>query len=298
MSDMRASRNQPRGISLIEVMITLTILAVVALALADGLVTSMKVTSTNEERAAVMRAARDKLEWVQGNKILLINSDAVGPDGVTLRSSMSGYTPIYPRFEIDTLANKGVIKGIQATSISPTDSTQGGPFDVFFAQKGQTANNVAGTANEERLPGLFSPTVAAGNGTLNGDRPGEIVVMYDEAVTTLRADNTYAYGRDLTGGPKTASSLFGTPDGQPDGTTFPPIGDMDMDGNVGGGPFWDMRWLAFDSKSAGMHGRVPVGVIIRWTGASGREERYELWTVMSFFQENFGSKTVPVNRYD
>ncbi len=289
----RANRGQPVGISLIEVLITLTILAVVALAMADGLVTSMKVTSVNEERAAVMRVARDKLEWVQGNKQFLINSDAHAPDGITGRAT------VYPRFDIDILANKGVIKGLQTAAAPATDVTKGGPFDVFYAQKAQTGNSTAGVANEERLPGLFSATTAALNGTLNGDKPGEIVVMFDEAVTTLRPDNTYAYGRDLTGGPVTASSPFGTPNSIPDGTTFTPIGDMDMDGNIGGSGAWDMRWLAFSPTNAGgPRGRLPVGVIVRWAGASGREERYELWTVLNFFQENYGSETAPITRYD
>lgn len=279
------------GISLIEVMLTLTILAVVALALADGLVTSMRVTSVNEERAAAMRAARDKLEWIAGNKQLLINSLPANPQ---VGGAATNRSDIYPRFRIDTGNNYGVIVGIEtATGLSANS----GPFDIFYAQKG---NSNGSDPNRSRLQGLFDATAL--NGTLEGNKPGEVVVMFDEAIVAPRADKTYAYGRDLTGGPTKLNAPFGTPDGQPDGTTFPPLGDMDMDTVIAGGgtaPTWDMRWLAFSPTNAGgPRGRLPVGAVIRWVGASGKEERYELWTVINFFQENFGTTDAPVTRMD
>lgn len=283
------SRRAQAGISLIEVMVTLTILAVVALALADGLVTSMRVTSSNEERAAAMREARNQLETIAGHKQWLVNSDPRPSRG----------TSYYPRYVIDSAVGSkdhGVITALETKPV-PGGAVVSTPvcFDVFYGLKGSVANNTAGSANQERLQPLFSPTASAVNGTQDGDKTGEIVVMFDEDVQTIRADNTYAYGRDLTGGLPATGAPFGTPDGKPDGTTFPPIGDMDMNKVIGG----DMRVLGLNPASGvGTTGRLPVGVIIRWVGAEGREERYELWTVMTFFQENFGSEQTPIVRYD
>ena len=49
MKNMDETPRQPAGISLVEMMIALTIFAVIALALADGLVVSMKSTSSTRK---------------------------------------------------------------------------------------------------------------------------------------------------------------------------------------------------------------------------------------------------------
>lgn len=304
---------------MIEMMVTLTILAIVALALADGLVSSMRVTTGNEERAAAMRAARDKLEWVVAHKQLIVNSVPSGPQ-ISAPATNRSVPPPLPRFVVDAGKDYGVIKGTEyagpgsipgapvVTLMLPGGPSatspvyDGGPFDVYFAQKG-AANGA--NPNQIRMPGLFGSALS-NHGSLSGEKSGEIVLMFDEA-NPKRADfatsHAYAYGRDLTGGPTAGDAPFGTPDSQPDGVTFTPIGDMDMDGLVAGGSGgaggpWDMRWLSFTATGS-PHGRIPVGVIIRWSGSSGREERYELWTVVSLFQESYPNAGGPdVLRFD
>ena len=102
------------------------------------------------------------------------------------------------------------------------------------------------------LPGLWD----AGRG-INAPA-GEVIVVCDESKT--KND----YGRDLS-----------PQDGQPDGVTFTGLPfDLNSDGDTNDGAL-----LANDGVSA--CGRYPIGIVIRWYGAGGREERYELWTIIS-----------------
>jgi len=99
------------------------------------------------------------------------------------------------------------------------------------------------------LPGLWDPG-------RNGYAPaGEVIVVTDESKTKAN------YGRDLS-----------PYDGKPDGVTFTGLPfDLNSDGDTNDGN------LVGDAST----GRYPVGIVIRWYGAGGREERYELWTVIS-----------------
>ena len=102
------------------------------------------------------------------------------------------------------------------------------------------------------LPGLWDP--ARGSNA----PAGEVIVVCDESKTKA------SYGRDLS-----------PYDGQPDGVTFTGLPfDLNSDGDTNDGAL-----LADDGPSA--CGRYPIGIVIRWYGAGGREERYELWTIIS-----------------
>lgn len=99
----------------------------------------------------------------------------------------------------------------------------------------------------------------------DGKCAGEVVLITNgNAVAS-------SFGRDLT------TTATGKPpaDGQPDGIAFRglPI-DLTADGVCN----------ALDDCSAvgcTRAARYPVGVVIRWWGANGRPERYELWTIIS-----------------
>jgi hypothetical protein len=102
------------------------------------------------------------------------------------------------------------------------------------------------------LPGLKNPATGL------PVPAGEVVIVCDESKTKA------SYGRDLS-----------PYDGQPDGVTFTGLPfDLNSDGDTNDG-------LLTGDVGVAATGRYPVGIIVRWYGAGGREERYELWTVIS-----------------
>lgn len=255
---------RPWGVSLIEVMIVLVILGVVALSVSDGLLTSIRANSVADERAAAIRAAREKLDWVVDMKMAILNQ--------VFSQKQSPPTPTYPWFELyDTPGspNYGVLKTIHYDSDPANDKP--GTFQVSYKRKSDT--NAPGT--QVFLPGL------------NGKDPGEIVVMFDETAAIdppLNPYRTLGYGRDLA---NNANPQLSIPDGAPDGVNFVQL-DCDMDGKVGPNGNPDVRekcaWTDPGTKLVG-YGRIPVGVIIRWRGADGQVQRVEQWTVVSFLAQ-------------
>lgn len=258
-------RKREAGITLIEVIITLVILAVVALALANGLLISIQATSVTEERAAAIRAAREKLEWVVAMKSAILNA----VPSQNLGNQATPPPAVYPWFEIANTPgapNYGVILAAHFDT-DPTHD-QKGTFGVSYARKSDT--NAPGT--QVFLQGI------------NGADAGEIVVMFDETAQLDPVVNPYrtlGYGRDLTDNANPQSALA---DGVADGVNFVQI-DCDLDGKTGAAGTPDVRIpcskLDLGTQTPGA-GRVPVGVIIRWRGADGQLQRVEQWTVVNF----------------
>ena len=317
MKNTNDAPRQPAGISLVEMMITLTIFAVIALALADGLVVSMKSTSVNEERQAAMLKARERLNWVSTHKLLIVNSDPVDPPPTHTPAFTTPRPAYYPRFVVGYDANYGVIEKVQYfdTQTPPVLQEADMTFDVPLGK-----SEKAGTQQQPKLQPLFAGGPNP-HGTLHGEKTGELVIMFDEhRIGGYERNGVVGYGRDLTGGPSASDAPFGSPNGTPDGVSFAAIGDMDMDGTptaagdgslfgpsgqtsgystiiVNPGVAVDFRWGAFQDSPAypagglktdpvAMGGRAPIGAIVRWAGASGAEERVELWTVINFQQSN------------
>lgn len=252
------------GLSIIEVMVVLVILGVVSLSVGDGLLTSMRANSVADERAAAIRAAREKLDWVVAMKSAILNqvpSEKQNPP-----------TPVYPWFELYDAPgspNYGVLKTIHFDSNPAND--QPGTFAVAYDRKSTT--NQPGTQ-------VFLPGIA-------GKDPGEIVIMFDETAPVdppATPYRTLKYGRDLV---TNASPMSPVPDGQPDGVNFVQI-DCDLDGVVGPSGNSDARgncaWTDPGTKLVG-YGRMPVGVIIRWRGSDGQLQRVEQWTVVNFLPQ-------------
>jgi len=244
---------QPTGISLIEMMIVLVILAVTALALASGLIASMRSTSTVDEREAAIREARNQLDRVIGNRQALVN-----PVGV------------FPNYTIgQTATDYGVLLSLNLSATQSFPTTFG--VSYLNQEPGQKQHMVSLQA----LPGGGTPTIGV------VPQVGEIVAMFDETVTQMPGTKLWPYGRDLTGG------VNGGPDGKPDGVTFTPIGDMDLDQvplatptDPSGNP--DVRAKIYGQKA----GCMPIGAIVRWQGTDGRPQRVELWTVTDFIVYN------------
>jgi hypothetical protein len=133
------------------------------------------------------------------------------------------------------------VKGVQVAGQVPPPME----FDVVLEYLPSGKNRMLPGLRDPAHPGQFVPA-------------GEVIVVCDESKT--RAD----YGRDLS-----------PYDGQPDGVTFTGLPfDLNSDGDTNDG-------LMTQDEGLAATGRYPVGIIIRWYGAGGREERYELWTVIS-----------------
>lgn len=191
-----------RGMTLLEVIITMAILSTCLMALSSSTISTMVATRQTAETAAALRAARQKLEQISGERI---------------EDILRWYIP-------------------------------GGDPGVAF----EVIQEYTPSGRHRLLPGIADPTNPA------------IPVMAGEIVLITRENATQStYGRDLF--PK---------DGQPDGILFRGL-PIDLNGN---GNTSDGETRSFVLNKAV---RIPVGIVIRWEGAGGRKERYELWTILS-----------------
>lgn len=231
------------GISLIETMICLVILAIVALALANSLVASVTATSTTEERAAAIATAEGHLQ-----KLAALGKHIIAPAGD-------------PNVSLDVDLSNGVVNFFNYGANPGVDAT----FVVDY-QRADGANH--------NTPAHLQ---VLNHGDTNAQhlRVGELVVWFDETATGA------AFGRDLTGNPPTGACPAGAPDGKPDGVNFDlsAVGnDLDMDGLSTTTNLMTSPMNCFTNK----FGRCPIGAIVRWRGGDGREQRVEVWTVVSF----------------
>jgi type II secretory pathway pseudopilin PulG len=268
---METPRNN-RGISLVEVMVCLTMLAVIALALADGLVSSMSATSVVEERAAALRSAQEKLNH------LVAFAARPSSGGCPLIAPQDGTT--YPCLNMKP---GGVITNFvfSAAPVTTNGVTQPAAQSAFFDvqyRKVDAAGN--GNGNMIKLPALNGADPNPDNAAT-----GELVMFTDETVVR-NARGQYLLGRDLTGGAPSGTYPFGGPDGTPDGVGFDFTqinSDLDVDGLQA---TRDIRSTdATDNPNhcfASNRGRAPVGAVVRWRGADGREQRVEVWTIVDF----------------
>lgn len=247
------------GVSMVELMVCLVILAVVALALADGLVTSMSGTTVTEERSAALRTAEEKLQRLAGFGKLLI-APSTDPTHLDLSDWGTG------------AADNGVVRNFVYSNGQQEPAT----FPVFYEKVDSAGNGNNKALNLNRLnPGDANP--------LHQD-VGELVVWYAEFNSgTGSPASRKDFGRDLAGGVVTGNYPAGTPDGKPDGVNFDftTIGsDLDCDGAT---TTADIRASAVDCYGSN-RGRVPIGALVRWRGADGREQRVEVWTLVDFTQ--------------
>jgi len=275
-----------RGISLMEVVVAVAIMATVLLFLSRGFLTSMFMTRQSDEYAAAARAAREKMEEIvsmtfrhyhrklNGSNVDLQIDPKTGQYMTRLASakfdSEPNGLPLLLRMEsVD--GPRGPASATPKSAIYPVPEMSGfdkdpfgrlHPFRVYLTDINADDPN----STQGLLPGLVD------------DYAGEVILITGEtnekfatdpnfavAINTANIDEVHgvgSYGGDLL--PR---------DGKPDGFlsfTMP----VDLNGD---GDFTD-NTKALGSKQM----RYPVGVVIRWQGRYG-PERYETWTVISSY---------------
>lgn len=268
--------------TLIEVLVAATIIAIMMTFLARGFVTSMYMSRQSDEYAAAARAAREKMEEIFSLTILrykrtntagltyVLNLDPkTGKYEDEVASFKFNELPVQLTYESVGGPRGGV--SVNYTSTSARGFVVSGPgvdlygrthpFKVYLSD----INPDDPDSNRGILPGIVD------------DYAGEVVLINSEmlespvtgapplAITTDehrfgRGAGTYGYGGDIF--PR---------DGRPDGFQFfrLPI-DLNGDGDTNDG-----------AAALGVgHTRYAVGVIVRWMGKYG-PERHETWTIIS-----------------
>lgn len=160
-------RHKASGMSLVEVLIALTIIAVSLLAIFFTLTRSMKMTDQNVEFAAVKEEARIKLEEFVGMKLFNRN-----PGNLSQNYRDNSLSPFGSNNIMLSPDNNGVVVSVLRNTATVNTIREEG-FDVYYMGVRDDPTN------PYRLEGL------------GGQRPGEVVIIMDETLTAEQ------YGRDL-----------------------------------------------------------------------------------------------------
>lgn len=277
-------RNE-RGISLIEIVVAVAIMAVVLLFLSRGFMTSMYMSRQSDEFSAAARAAREKMEEVVSstfrhyerkleNGYLLQIDPKTGFFKTTLNAFTFNELPLVLQMEFvggvrvtgtPVIQDKVTTCKVPFTS-GPTREPYGRthPFKVYLSDIDPT--------NPDSDRGLLQGLV--------DDYAGEVVIINSERVENFAAGTTGPlidtadidqvrgvgiYGGDLL--PR---------DGTPDGFMYFRL-PIDLNGD---GDFADSA-ASLESKTSPFKLRkYAIGVIVRWQGRYG-PERHETWTILS-----------------
>lgn len=275
-----------RGISLLEIVVAVAIMATVLLFLSRGFITSMFMTRQSDEYAAAARAAREKMEEIvsltfrhyertpdgSGNASLTID-----PKTGQYKTTIAAAEFDEPDHDLATILRVESVDGPRGPVTAPVYKRYSSPnmsgwdidpfgrlhpFKVYLADVNPDDPN----STRGLLPGLVD------------DYAGEVILITGETnenfsgggtskvpINTANQDQVHgvgSWGGDLL--PR---------DGKPDGfLSFTLPVDLNGDG------LFDLNTK--DLKSDWI--RLPVGVIVRWQGRYG-PERYETWTVLSHY---------------
>lgn len=274
-----------RGISLIEVVVAVAIMATVLLFLSRGFITSMFMTRQSDEYAAAARAAREKMEEIVSQTFRQYDRVQVGATNTyslqidpktgqnKTKLAFASFADLPKILRVESVDGpQGPAIGATPTSVAYSSPTTSGfdvdpfgrlhPFKVFLTDI--DAANLGTTKGI--LPGLvddYAGEVILITGETNENFPGGGTSAVP--IVTTNYDQTHgigSYGGDLL--PR---------DGKPDGFYFFTL-PIDLNGD---GDFSD------NTKSlGGSQIRYAVGVIVRWQGRYG-PERHETWTILSAY---------------
>lgn len=277
-----------RGISLLEVVVAVAIMATVLLFLSRGFITSMFMTRQSDEYAAAARAAREKMEEIVSQTFRHYDRVQVG----TTNQWSLQIDPKTGQYKT-TLASADFASALKGLPLLLQVESVDGPIGPATAQEINTAISSPKMSGYDKDPfGRLHPfkvylsdvdadNLSSTKGILPGlvdDYAGEVILITGETnedfagggtaqvpINTANQDHIRgvgSYGGDLL--PR---------DGKPDGFQFFAL-PIDLNGDG----LFDLN----TSKIAGKQIRYAAGVIVRWQGRYG-PERYETWTILSYY---------------
>lgn len=277
-------RNE-RGISLLEIMVSVAIIATVLLFLSRGFITSMYMSRQSDEFSAAARAAREKMEEIVSSTILQYERKVENAYLLQINPQTGQYRTVPNAFtfsELPLVLQLEFVGGVRVTG-TPSIQTQVTTCPVPFTS-GPTRDPYGRTHPFK----VYLNDVDPGNpdstrGLLQGlvdEYAGEVIIVNSERQENFATGITGAVintaNIDQVRGIGTYGGDILPRDGKPDGFMYFRL-PIDLNGD---GDFLDSRQSLESKTSYEKIRKYAIGVIVRWQGRYG-PERHETWTILS-----------------
>lgn len=274
-----------RGISLLEIVVAVAIMATVLLFLSRGFISAMFMTRQSDEYAAAARAAREKMEEIVSQTFRQYDRLQVGATNmyslqIDPKTGQNKTKLAYAKFA-DSIAGLPVILRVESVD-GPRGPASAAAANVAFSSP--FMSGVLDPFGRVHPFKVFLTDIDADNlnttiGILPGlvdDYAGEVILITGETNENFAADTSSIIDTSNEDHIRGIGSYGGDMlprDGRPDGFNFFRV-PIDLNGD---GDFND------STKSLGTtQYRYAVGVVIRWQGRYG-PERHETWTIISAY---------------